>query len=540
MAGSFYLHNLSFKATVSASAAIASSTNTAATIRVTATGSIPSGYNVTSTGIVANITINGQSSGHLTIFGNGTSYAGSQGAKSVTYDVTVDKGTSAKSISWSVEFRNAVDGTVITSTANNGVKHTENGTVSVPAKPSYTIAYNANGGSGAPGSQTKWYGVTLTLSSSVPTRTGYTFQGWALSKAEADAGTWYYQPGGTCGKNENLTLYAVWKANTYTVSYNANGGSGAPGNQTKTHDISLTLSSTVPTRTNYTFKGWGTSASATTASYQPGGSYTANNNITLYAIWELNYIKPRITNLSVDRWTSDSGGVLSESGTYARIKFNWACDRTVSSITVSWTSATGGSGSDTVSATGTSGTVDEFIGSGGFSEESTYTIDVKVTDTVDSFTKTTILNGIVLAIDVHKGADGVAFGKPAELSGVADFGFNARFIKNVYGNAVGLSELPQIPANASLNSYMNTGCYAISSNAVAATVSNLPPSAAGAAGRLFVADAIGAGNNDGYVYRRQVYIPYRVGYGFSVRDLTGDSNGAWTYGDWYTYMPTKA
>lgn len=82
--------------------------------------------------------------------------------------------------------------------------------------------------------------------------------------------------------------------NTYTVSYNANGGSGAPSNQTKTYGTTLTLSSTRPTRasvveeettTTYTFKGWGTSKSATTASYQPGGSYTKNADITLYAVW---------------------------------------------------------------------------------------------------------------------------------------------------------------------------------------------------------------------------------------------------------------
>lgn len=74
---------------------------------------------------------------------------------------------------------------------------------------------------------------------------------------------------------------------TYTVSFNANGGSGAPSSQTKTYGSTLYLSSTRPTRTNYNFKGWGTSSSATSASYQPGGAYTSNSGITLYAVWEL-------------------------------------------------------------------------------------------------------------------------------------------------------------------------------------------------------------------------------------------------------------
>lgn len=74
---------------------------------------------------------------------------------------------------------------------------------------------------------------------------------------------------------------------TYTVSYDANGGSGAPGNQTKTWGSNLKLSSTKPTRSGYNFVGWGTSASATSASYQPGGTYSSNSGITLYAIWQV-------------------------------------------------------------------------------------------------------------------------------------------------------------------------------------------------------------------------------------------------------------
>ena len=154
-------------------------------------------------------------------------------------------------------------------------------TLKTPA--SYTVAYDANGGSGAPGNQTKTHGTALTLSTTVPTRTGYTFQGWATSASGAVA----YQKGGSYTENANVTLYAVWKINSYTVTYNANGGSGAPGSQTKTHGTALTLSTTVPTRTGYTFQGWATSASGAVA-YQKGGSYTADANVTLYAVWKAN------------------------------------------------------------------------------------------------------------------------------------------------------------------------------------------------------------------------------------------------------------
>ena len=74
---------------------------------------------------------------------------------------------------------------------------------------------------------------------------------------------------------------------TYSVKYNANGGSGAPSAQTKYKDEPLTLSKTVPTRENYTFLGWSSSATATKAEYAAGASYTKNADVTLYAVWKL-------------------------------------------------------------------------------------------------------------------------------------------------------------------------------------------------------------------------------------------------------------
>ena len=72
----------------------------------------------------------------------------------------------------------------------------------------------------------------------------------------------------------------------YKVQYNANGGSNAPSAQDKFLDKSLTLRTGTPTRgDHYEFDGWGTSASDTTVDYAAGGTYTANANATLYAIW---------------------------------------------------------------------------------------------------------------------------------------------------------------------------------------------------------------------------------------------------------------
>ena len=161
-------------------------------------------------------------------------------------------------------------------------------TANVPEPETYTVSYNTNGGSGAPSAQVKTENVTLTLSSTKPTRSGYTFKGWSTSKT-ATSPTYY--AGGSYTANASATLYAVWEQNaptTYTVSYNANGGSGAPSSQTKTHNVTLTLSSTKPTRSGYTFLGWSTSSTATSPTYYTSGSYTANASATLYAVWSKN------------------------------------------------------------------------------------------------------------------------------------------------------------------------------------------------------------------------------------------------------------
>ena len=178
----------------------------------------------------------------------------------------------------------------------------------IPALPiTYTVSYDANGGSGAPASQTKTKDVALTLSSTKPTRTGYKFLGWAASKTATSA---QYQPGGSYTANAAVTLYAVWKTNDYTVSYDANGGTGAPAAQSKTHGTALTLSSTKPTRTGYTFLGWAASKTATSAQYQPGGSYTANAAVTLYAVWKEN-APTYATTLTVSSATASQGKEVS-------------------------------------------------------------------------------------------------------------------------------------------------------------------------------------------------------------------------------------
>ena len=277
----------------------------------------------------------------------------------------------------------------------------------------YTISYNANGGTGAPDSQIKQHGVDLLLSSTKPTRTGYSFNNW-LSSAQNKV----YQPGKYYGYDTSTTMKAQWVANTYTVTYNANatGVSNMPSNQTKTYGVALTLSSTKPTRTNYNFLGWAKSASATAPDYNAGGSYTTNSAVTLYAVWELAYTKPRITNFTVTRCVSDTDETVTDTGTYALVKFSWATDKTATSIKIEWESSTG-SGSADITPSGTSGTVKQVVGDGTISSDATYTFTLTVKDGTDAAHTTSMprtLSGASFTIDFLAGGKGVAFGKPAE------------------------------------------------------------------------------------------------------------------------------
>ncbi len=250
--------------------------------------------------------------------------------------------------------------------ANPGYKcRSTDGTCWTKGDPiSYTISYNANGGSDAPGSQTKTHGTDLTLSSTKPTRDGYNFSKWTTGK---DGSGTSYVPGATYNANASITLYAQWisacrwttataceKANpgykcrstdgtcwtkgdpiSYTISYNANGGSEAPGSQTKTHGTDLKLSSTKPTRKGYNFSKWTTGKDGSGTSYAPGAIYNANASITLYAQW-----------ISACRWaTADA----CQKANYAYMclyffcyVYCWVVDNT-STYTFSY-NANGGSG----------------------------------------------------------------------------------------------------------------------------------------------------------------------------------------------------
>lgn len=178
----------------------------------------------------------------------------------------------------------------------------------------YTVTLDANGG--------KIYGNdTLTRERSysgtlgpVPVnelqRNGYTFQGWAFQQSASEA---FYGPAVKMTYADifsqlsdktrtSVTLYAVWTPNTYTLTYDANGGT-FNGKETEIRqdsvgvffDQKFSVEKTADAykglaREGYTFLGWALNATSEEPVYRPGDMihYTWQQDITLYAVWSQN------------------------------------------------------------------------------------------------------------------------------------------------------------------------------------------------------------------------------------------------------------
>ena len=137
----------------------------------------------------------------------------------------------------------------------------------------YTVTFDSQGGSKVD-SQTVSHGGTVT-EPTAPTYEGYTFGGWYT---EAGCTTEYDF---TTTVTESLTLYAKWTLNTYTVTFDSQGGSKVDS-QTVSHGGTVT-EPTAPTYEGYTFGGWYTEAGCTT---EYDFTTAVTESLTLYAKWK--------------------------------------------------------------------------------------------------------------------------------------------------------------------------------------------------------------------------------------------------------------
>jgi uncharacterized repeat protein (TIGR02543 family) len=144
-----------------------------------------------------------------------------------------------------------------------------------------------------PGSGSFNYGSTVTVSSNSGSlvRTGYTFGGW--NTLADGSGTDYTAGSGTFTMGaSNVTLYAKWTVNSYTVTYDANGATGGtvPGSQSYNYGSTVTVSGNTGSlvRTGFVFGGWNTAANGTGSNYAAGTDTFSMGaaNVTLYAKWD--------------------------------------------------------------------------------------------------------------------------------------------------------------------------------------------------------------------------------------------------------------
>ncbi len=167
-----------------------------------------------------------------------------------------------------------------------GANYTSNSALNLYAIWAHVVTYDANGGTGAPTSQNKLAGRDLTLSTTIPTKDGLTFAGWAEDSSSSTIVA--HQPGEVYTEERDLNLFAVYGA---TITLDPNGGElgNVPSEVAKINGVDLILPYDVPTREGYAFQGWATSSTATTATYQAGGTYTQEGANTLYAVWDNNF-----------------------------------------------------------------------------------------------------------------------------------------------------------------------------------------------------------------------------------------------------------
>lgn len=144
----------------------------------------------------------------------------------------------------------------------------------------YAVTFDPNGGSGtqlSPLASTG--GSSVTVPASTPyTKAGNSFSGW--NSAANGTGT-AYAPGSTFTPTSTMTLYAQWQS-SFTVTFDANGGTGAMASQTANAAKALTSNTFI--RAGFAFDGWSTSSNGTRA-YTNGASYPFTSNAALYARW---------------------------------------------------------------------------------------------------------------------------------------------------------------------------------------------------------------------------------------------------------------
>lgn len=278
-------------------------------------GDLQSRFNKVPTGMYRTVTVTG-----------GTGIASTSGSGTYIYGT---RATISATCSTGYDFNSWSNGKTTTAFR---VEVTDNLSFSCSGKlKKYTVSYDANGGTGAPGNQTKTYGTNLTLSSQKPTKTGYLFDYWNGSDGKT------YAPGAAFGTNADTKMTAHWTAITYYVSYNSNKPSKASSNPTgimlnSEHKYlpASALRENIYDLKGWSFEKWNSKADGSGTNYADKAyvsKLTTTNKATvpMYAQW-----KPNVYRLMLDEQYATTSGTQM---IYEKYDYDWYKDSTTKTTT---------------------------------------------------------------------------------------------------------------------------------------------------------------------------------------------------------------
>ena len=194
----------------------------------------------------------------------------------------------------------------------------------------YTVSYTLNGGTNA-GSNPASYNYHDTFALADPEKAGYTFLGWTFEGQTAPTKNVSVVVGTTGDK----AYTANWQANTYTVTFDANGGTASTTSKDVTFDTNLTMPT--PERTGYTFAGWFVGSKQYTT-----GTWKTDSDVTLVAKWTANSYKATYNanggsvSSSNKNYTYDANYTLLEPTRTGYEFLGWYKDGTLVPSTGTW------------------------------------------------------------------------------------------------------------------------------------------------------------------------------------------------------------
>lgn len=282
-------------------------------------------------------------------------------------------------------------------------------------------------------------------------------------------------------------------------------------------------------------KSSGTLTISATVTDKRGRKGTATTTITA---WD--YKPPVVSRLTAQR--CDDDGTLNDQGAFVLVTFTASTTALNGENYVSYTlkyKKTTESNYTLVSMDGSDSTpnlenmyeVTDVTHIFAADTESSYDVRLEVQDFDSPTTRSTIVSTAFCLMEWNPDKKSVSIGKGVEENELFDVGISARFNKPVYGKVLGMDRLPAIPENSDLNNYMEPGCYAVQSNAIAESCANIPVDRAG---RLEVWSATGEGVRlEQWSYLRQRFIPYNSANSVWEREITRSSDNVWRYYDWW-------